>query len=287
MPFRANGSDRVLRAEDWRCVVRRSTKVFLAFMMVTCLGVMVAPAGADVWYFHFTLDGQQVVPPTNSQATGWGSYRYDDERRILDIECYLEGIAQNDLTAIHAHIGAYGAPGHGQVIFNLGHPDTWEPLGDGLFWEGFVANFPPEFVDELLNDLTYVIAHSRQHPGGEIRGQQLVAPRLTHTALMRGQQVTMQVDRALPGDQVIFLYSLNGVGQGPVVPQLGGLQLDIRNPVIILDTRTANGAGRATFTTTIPPGAPPVAVALQAAIRRGQNGVDSVETNTSTTAILP
>lgn len=246
-----------------------------------------AAALGDVYHFYFDIDASQMVPPTNSPVTGYAHYTYDDSARRLDIECFLEGIDRSDLTAIHSHIGAAGSPGHGQNIFDLGHPSQWDPLNGGWFWEGFIVNFPTEFEDELLNDLTYLAVHTRQHPNGAARGQQLVRPRLTHTALFRGQAVTIQVDRADRNDEVVFLYSTSGVGFGPSIPQFGGLRLDILNPITVLGSRRADARGRATFSTQIPGGAPLIQIALQAVIRRGNGGAESIQSNTSSTAILP
>jgi hypothetical protein len=94
----------------------------------------------------------------------------------------------------------------------------------------------------------------------------------------------LQVTDAQPGETVRFLYSLNEPGNGLGQPNLGGITLDILNAKQ-LGSAIADQTGTATLTRTIPANAPLRNVTLQAVIRRGQNGQDSVKTPFKTTRI--
>ncbi len=111
---------------------------------------------------------------------------------------------------------------------------------------------------------------------------------LSATDLQRGQPATLTVTDALPQERVYFLYSLAGTGNGPCLPQLGGLCIDLLNPVTLLGDDLADAGGTAQFVATIPPQAPiGLTVHLQAVARRGANGADSVKSNTVNKAVNP
>ena len=109
----------------------------------------------------------------------------------------------------------------------------------------------------------------------------------SQSALVRGQNVDMQLDGALPNEFVTFLYSLAGTGAGPCIPSLGDLCLDLLTPIKILSTVQANGDGTATFSFVVPAGAPLVDVHSQAVIQRGTGGITSAKSNVITAPILP
>ena len=105
------------------------------------------------------------------------------------------------------------------------------------------------------------------------------------TQLVPGSLATIEVTNAGPGERIWFLYSLAGEGNGPSVPQLGGLQLGILEPVEILGSAVADDSGTATFETMVPGGAPPVQVWFQAVTPRGTGGDRSVASNVTTDTI--
>lgn len=111
--------------------------------------------------------------------------------------------------------------------------------------------------------------------------------RLGQTALVRGQQATFRVTGAQSGERIHFLYSFAGTGAGPCPPPLGGLCLDLRNPVTTFGSARANERGTATLQLTIPPSSPLRAVSTQAVAQRGAGGAESVKSNTVTDVIQP
>ena len=260
---------------------------WVAAFAVALVGVA-STARADKWYFESSMSQDQTVPPTGSEATGHATFVYDDETNMISGEIMFEGIAHEDFIYAHLHVGRVGF--YGDMVVHLGHQHEFEHDHETGEHHRIV---PEQFVDpiyefDLLTDGCYVAVHSVQfESAGEIRGQTIAIPRLSHTGLARGQDATLQVSGALGGETVHFLYSWDGVGFGPSVPQLGGLTLDVLNPVRMLGSATATARGTATLTVRVPQNIMPFPIAFQAVIRRGPGGSESVKSNTSTTAILP
>jgi hypothetical protein len=105
------------------------------------------------------------------------------------------------------------------------------------------------------------------------------------TDLVPGSIASFNVVNVAPGEMVGFLYSLTGEGEGPSVPRLGGMNLDILDPVELLGITTADESGNAILEVMIPSGAPSVQVWFQAVIPRGPGGESSVKSNVTTDTI--
>jgi hypothetical protein len=105
------------------------------------------------------------------------------------------------------------------------------------------------------------------------------------TELIPGSMATFTASNVAPTERVWFLYSLTGEGVGPSVPQLGGMTLDLLEPVEILGSEAADETGIATLDAFVPSGAPPVQVWFQAVIPRGDGGERSVKSNVTTDTI--
>ena len=95
------------------------------------------------------------------------------------------------------------------------------------------------------------------------------------------------VQGAQPGERASFALTTRGLGAGLCPPALGGLCLDLLPPVTLLGSATADASGVAALQLTVPPGAPLVAVHLQAAVRRGAGGADSVKSNPVSVQVTP
>ena len=103
-------------------------------------------------------------------------------------------------------------------------------------------------------------------------------PVLEHTPLKRGSQSTLTVTDAQPGERVDFLYTFHGTGNSVGIQQLGGITLDLNDEIRQLGHTTADGSGTAEFHFSVPSDAPLREVVMQAVIRRGPGGEDSVKT---------
>lgn len=112
-------------------------------------------------------------------------------------------------------------------------------------------------------------------------------PELEHTFLVRGREAALTVRDAEPGNRVHFLVSREGAGNSVGIQQLGGITLDLLDPIKIIGSAVADGNGVAELTITVPPDAPLTTVVMQAVIRRGPGGVDSVKTPFRTARIQP
>ncbi len=110
---------------------------------------------------------------------------------------------------------------------------------------------------------------------------------LDQSSLIRGQTATLEVTGAEQGERVFFVYSLQGEGDGPAFPILGGMSLDILSPVELIGDAFADASGTATLQVPIPGGAPLIDVSTQAVIRRGQGGILSAKSNPITDTIQP
>lgn len=97
--------------------------------------------------------------------------------------------------------------------------------------------------------------------------------------LVAGDTVTYEVTGAQPGETVFLGASPRVTTSGPGIGTLGGMQLDLRAPILI-GTAVADTAGVAAFPVTIP-SAIGLRPYVQAAIRRGPGGADSVKSPTA------
>jgi hypothetical protein len=160
-----------------------------------------------------------------------------------------------------------------------------------------VGNQPEARIFGLVPGQTYYFAVTAYDSAGTESGLShevsIVAPStvprmptLMQDALTQDQEVQFWVAGAAPGELVSFLFSDVGEGAGPCSPQLGGLCMDIVNPMTFGEA-TADASGIAVLRRTIPPGiALGHTIATQAVIKRGRNGANSVKTNAITARVI-
>jgi fibronectin type III domain protein len=111
-------------------------------------------------------------------------------------------------------------------------------------------------------------------------------PILMQDALTQGQEVQFWVVGATLGEVVSFLFSDAAAGAGPCSPQLGGLCVDIVNPMTFGEA-TADASGTAVLRRTFPPAMPlGHTISTQAVIKRGPDGDSSVKTNVITAKVI-
>jgi WD40 repeat protein len=120
-----------------------------------------------------------------------------------------------------------------------------------------------------------------------VRSQNSWSPQLLVDPIIRGQMSTSYVCNSDPFETIWVLYSTTGLGAGSCFPQLGGLCLDILDPITVSGSMTANAYGSATFQTAVPSNVPLIPVYLQAVIQRGVGQSESVKSNAVTRTILP
>lgn len=109
------------------------------------------------------LNGENEIPPKNTNAEGIGNFILDTQNNILyfNIESDLKGGKE---TAAHIH-GFASKNENADHIFIL--PTTNPKIGE---W-----HYNEEDEDKILAGQTYVNIHTEKYPEGEIRGQILVS----------------------------------------------------------------------------------------------------------------
>jgi hypothetical protein len=157
----------------------------LSFSLV---GTEEAPPSEEANNFTAQLDGDQEVPPRETEATGEASFQLSDE---TELEFTLTVVNIQNLVAAHIHcapagengavgITLYGpvAPGGGAVdTFSTAGTITAPDAGNGCEWADVAA-----VVEAMRSGNAYVNVHTDDgddppdtgpgdFPGGEIRGQ--------------------------------------------------------------------------------------------------------------------
>ena len=119
--------------------------------------------------FARELSGEQEVAPVSTTASGSVQMVYNSADNTFDLDVFVEGIAQTDLTASHIHQAAVGV--NGNVILPLGDGADWSVENGGLRRTLRGAELPAANIADLLAGNLYVNVHTNDHSTGELRGQ--------------------------------------------------------------------------------------------------------------------
>ncbi len=129
--------------------------------------------------FLTNLDGQDVVPPVNTEATGTSEFTLGSDGKSLNYDIYVTNI--EDIILAQIYQGQEGE--NGPAVTTLIRFKELTPTGpvNGLLTQGVIT------ADELLgplsgkqisdltelieNNNTYVEVQTTEYPNGEIRGQ--------------------------------------------------------------------------------------------------------------------
>ena len=128
--------------------------------------------------FHAILEGDEEVPPVDSDAKGAAIFRTSNDGTELNYRLIVANI--EDVTAAHIHLAPRGE--NGDIVAFLFDPE--EPTDgrtNGVLAEGTITSEDlvgplegstlSELIDEIEAGNTYVNVHTVDHPSGEIRGQ--------------------------------------------------------------------------------------------------------------------
>jgi len=108
------------------------------------------------------LSGDDEVPAVNTPTKGLAHLRVSSDKKLYS-KVIIQNLADGDvLRFAHVHAGATGV--NGPIKIFLCH--TAEDFGENI-----VTDLTDEEYNLLLNDATYVNAHSNFSPPGLVRGQ--------------------------------------------------------------------------------------------------------------------
>lgn len=120
-----------------------------------------------------SINGEQEVPPIETEAAGSGTAALSADRSSLSFQFTAAGLS-GPLMVAHFHVAPAGESG--APVFTIA-PSFIEQDGDSVSIMGtwvFAAAgslSPDEAVSALLEDNVYVNLHTAANPSGEIRGQ--------------------------------------------------------------------------------------------------------------------
>jgi hypothetical protein len=119
-------------------------------------------SGPYVLNMVIQLSGDEEVPAVNTPAKGLAHLKVGSDKKLYS-KVIVQNLEDGDaLLFAHVHAGATGI--NGPVRIFLCH--TAEDFGENI-----VTDLTDEQFNLLLNDATYVNAHSSFNPGGLVRGQ--------------------------------------------------------------------------------------------------------------------
>ncbi len=127
-----------------------------------------------------SMDGPTVIPPADTDGTGFAEFSFDPRSGDYDLNLVVEGVSIVEIADVRArgmHIHNAPAGANGPVVVNLfDDVETIVADGDGFVWTaaGNVADGAlsvAAFADEFLAGNLYVQAHSETFLDGVLRGQ--------------------------------------------------------------------------------------------------------------------
>jgi hypothetical protein len=125
---------------------------------------LAAAAKAAPMTINVPLSGAQQVPPVQTSGSGSATLTYDPDTRRLSWSVAFSGLS-SDPTMAHFHGPAAAGKNAGVLIWisKQGTPPASPITGE--------TTLTPEQAQQFLAGDWYVNVHSKDHPGGEIRGQ--------------------------------------------------------------------------------------------------------------------
>ncbi|WP_064607829.1 CHRD domain-containing protein [Photobacterium sp. J15] len=138
----------------------------------------------------FVLEGEQEVPPVDSEASGNGYATLNTENYAVDLTVITENA--DDATAAHIHEGFIGE--NGGVIVDLVAGDT-----SGTWMTPENTTLDEETANRLINGGHYVNVHTPANESGEIRGQILTDDFTLLTFSLDGEQEVPAVETEASG----------------------------------------------------------------------------------------
>jgi len=151
----------------------RSWKLFGAVALACALA---APAPAALVNLVASIDGSQANAGagSGSAGTGFGTMTYDTVSGLFSWDISWSGLSG---AATNAHFHGPALPNQNAGV-QVGISTTSPAIDSAVISAGQAA--------DLLNELWYINIHTQAEPGGEIRGQVLLAPEPASLLLLLG-----------------------------------------------------------------------------------------------------
>ena len=137
-----------------------------ALTILAPIGVVVAATWAKAAPVSFTvpLTGAQQVPPVQTTATGAAALTYDAATRTLTWSVTFSGLSSGPTMAHFHGPAAQGANAPPTIWISTKDQPVTSPIKGE-------ATLTPDQATQFLAGQWYVNVHSKDHAGGEIRGQ--------------------------------------------------------------------------------------------------------------------
>jgi hypothetical protein len=125
------------------------------------LALTSSSAHAQITHLETVMDGASEVPPVVTNGTGRADYVLNTFTHTLKFNVSFQNLTSAENNA-HIHVTSSTA-----ILFPL-------PLGSPIF--GSLTTSPGQEATILLPNGTYTNIHTTMHPGGEIRGTNVLSP---------------------------------------------------------------------------------------------------------------
>ena len=140
-----------------------SRRTLLALALLAWAGSLAVARAAPV-AFTVPLTGAQQVPPEQTTGSGSAALTYDPATRVLTWSVTYSGLS-GPATMAHFHGPAAEGKNAPVVIWISEHGATPASPITGQ------ATLTPDQATQFTAGQWYVNVHTKDHPGGEIRGQ--------------------------------------------------------------------------------------------------------------------
>lgn len=137
------------------------TATTLAALALGATMALAGPAFAEKVAMKATLSGNSEVPPNTSKGTGTADVTYDTASKTLTWKLNYSGLT-GPATAAHFHGPAEPGKNAGVAV---AIPNATASPADGS------ATLTDAQAADLMAGKYYVNVHTKDNPGGEIRGQ--------------------------------------------------------------------------------------------------------------------
>ena len=141
-------------------VVRKS--LILVLLLVSSCSFYMGEPRVPKTDFRATLNGSNVVPPTQSRGSGWLEAVYRPSTKVLEYRLNLVGLS-GPITMGYLH----GPAGPGETAEQVAPINI--PIYDNTIWDG--VTLTEEQAADVMAGRWYVNVMTARYPDGEIRGQ--------------------------------------------------------------------------------------------------------------------